>query len=195
MYCSIGDAVVHLVDAEDLRFAAVAAELVVLAHDERLDRLGRADFRAQAAEAAARQVEVEVIEDLDLLPRLAVAAERDQIVRARLRALVADDAGLGAGGRLGLQPQHAAEARRRRTPLGRILERERRLRRVLQRDPQPLEQVDEEDRFEERDDGLHVSARFSPIEQVGSVSPDMMTRSLRSTVPSLRILSCSRIRP
>ena len=63
-----GNAVVHLVDAEDLRVAAVAAELVVLAHDERLDRLGRADFRAQAAEAAARQVEVEVVEDLDLLP-------------------------------------------------------------------------------------------------------------------------------
>ena len=31
--------------------------------------------------------------------------------------------------------------------------------------------------------------------KVGSTSPDMMTRSLRSTVPSLRILSCRRIRP
>ena len=34
----------------------------------------------------------------------------------------------------------------------------------------------------------------SPM-RVGSVWPDMMTRSLRSTVPSLRILSCSRINP
>src|SRR3954453_18228708 len=30
---------------------------------------------------------------------------------------------------------------------------------------------------------------------VGSVAPDMMTRSFLSTVPSLRILSCSRISP
>ena len=38
---------------------------------------------------------------------------------------------------------------------------------------------------------------YAPLadDSVGSVSPDMMMRSLRSTVPSLRILSCSRIRP
>src|SRR5258708_7869367 len=49
--------------------------------------------------------------------------------------------------------------------------------------------------------GLIAQAR-SPLDWargwpiiVGSLSPDMMTRSLRSTVPSLRILSCSRIRP
>ena len=29
----------------------------------------------------------------------------------------------------------------------------------------------------------------------GSLAPDMIIRSLRSTVPSFRILSCSRIRP
>src|SRR5262245_45526 len=42
------DAVVHLVDAQNLGVAAVAAELVVLAHDQRLDRLGGADLRAKA---------------------------------------------------------------------------------------------------------------------------------------------------
>src|SRR4051812_29934535 len=182
-------AVVHLVDAEDLRVAAVSAELVVLAHDQRLNRLGRAHFRAQPAETAARQVEIEVVEHLDLGARLAVSAERNQIVRARLRALVADDAGLGAGGGFDLETQHAAKARSRRTTLGRVLESERGLRRVLQRDPHALEQVDQEDRLEETDDGLHDYAR-SPITRVGSVWPDMITRSLRSTVPSLRILSC-----
>src|SRR5690348_18272684 len=120
------NSVVHLIDAEDLRLPAVASELVVLAHDEGLDRLGRTDFGAEAAEAAARQVEVEIIEDLDLRAWLAVPAERDQVVGARLGALVADDAGLRAGARLGLEAQHAAEARRRRPPLGRILEGERR---------------------------------------------------------------------
>ena len=69
------------------------------------------------------------------MPGFAVAAERDQVVRTGLRALIADDAGLGAGAGLGLQPQHAAEARRGRTPFSRILKREGRLRRVLQRDP------------------------------------------------------------
>src|SRR5205085_8578252 len=154
------------------------------------DRLGRADFRAQPAEAAARQVEVEVVEHLDLLSGLAMAAERDQIVGTRLRALIADDAGLGARAGLGLQPEHAAKARRGRPPLGRILERERGLRRVLQRDPEALQQVDEKDRLEE----FENHAR-SPVTSVGSVSPDMITRSLRSVVPSLRILSCSRISP
>src|SRR5262249_52973471 len=135
------DAVVHLIDAENLRVAALASELVVLAHDERLDWLGRAHLRAEAAEAAAREVEVEVVENLDLLSRLAVAAERDQIVGTRLRALVADDAGLRAGAGLGLEPEDAAEARRRRPALGRVLKGERGLRRVLQRDPEPLQQV------------------------------------------------------
>src|SRR6185312_8154013 len=90
-----GYAVVHLVDPEDLGVAAVRAELVVLAHDERLDGLGRAHLGALVAEAAA----------------------------------------LGAGAGLGLETEHPAEARRRRAALGRILEREGRLRRVLQRDP------------------------------------------------------------
>src|SRR6478609_5569673 len=94
-------AVVHLVHPEDLRVAAVASQLVVLAHDQRLDRLGRADFGAQPAKAAAGQVEIEVIENFDLLPRLAVAAERNQVVGAGLGALVANDAGLGAGAGLG----------------------------------------------------------------------------------------------
>src|SRR4029077_3721568 len=120
----------------------------------------------------------------DLLAGLAMTAEGDQIVGARLRALIADDAGLRAGAGLGLQPEHAAKARRRRPPLRRILERERGLRRVLQRDPQAFQQVDEKDRLQE----LENHAR-SPI-KVGSVSPDMITRSLRSVVPSLRILSC-----
>src|SRR6185369_7534639 len=112
---------------------------------------------------------------------------RDEIVGTRLRALVAHDAGLRAGRRFDLEPEHAAEARRGRTPFGRILEREGRLRRVLQRQPQPFQQVHEKDRLEETDDGLHGYA-LSPI-TVGSVSPDMMMRSLRSTVPSFRILS------
>src|SRR5262249_55755443 len=143
------DAVVHLVDAQNLRLAAVAAELVVLAHDERLDRLGRAHLGAQPAEAAARQIKVEVVEDFNLRARLAVSTECDQIVRTRLRALVADDAGLRAGAGLGLQAQHAAEARRRRPALRRVLEREGRLRRVLEREPQALEEVDEEDGLQE----------------------------------------------
>src|SRR6185503_5383668 len=139
----------HLVNAHDLRIATVGPELVVLAHDERFDRFGRADLGAQPAEAAARQIEVKVVEDFYLQTGLAMAAERNQIVRAGLRALVADDARLRAGGGLGLQPQHAAEPRRRRPAFGWILERERRLRRVLQRDPQTLEKVDEKDGLQE----------------------------------------------
>src|SRR6185369_190940 len=186
------DAVVHLIDAQDLRFTIVAAELVVLAHDQRFDRFGRTDFCAQSAEAAARQVEVEVIEHLDLRAWFAMPAERNQIVGAGLGALIADDAGLRAGARFGLQPEDAAETRRGLTPLRRILKGKGRLRCVLQRNPQTFEQVDEKDRFEELDDGLHYAR--SPI-SVGSVSPDMMTRSLRRTVPSLRILSWRRINP
>src|SRR5262249_11781566 len=121
-------------------------------------------------------------------------AERNEIVRARLRALVADDAGLRAGGRLHLQPQDAAESRCGWPPLRRVLEREGGLRCVLESEPQPFQQVDEADRLEEPDDRLHGYA-LSPMTIVGSVSPDMMIRSLRSTVPSLRILSCRRIRP
>src|SRR5881296_2488545 len=141
--------VVHLVYAKDLHFAAVATKFVILAHDERLDWLGRANFRAQAAKAAARQVEVEVVEDLDLLSGLSMSAERDEIVGAGLRALVADDAGLSAGGRLDLKPQHAPESRRRGPALGRVLERERRLRGVFERDPQPFQQVHEKNGLQE----------------------------------------------
>src|SRR5580765_7750958 len=199
MLCSGGvlldrHAVVHLIDAKDLRIPAVTAEFVILAHDERLDRFGRADLRAQAAEAAAGKIEVEVVEDLNLLPRLAVTAEGDQVIRARLGALVADDAGLGAGGGLDLQAQDSAKARRCRTALSRILKRERRLRRVLQGQPQTLQQIDQKDRLEESDDRLHGYA-LSPMTNVGSLWPDMMMRSFRSTVPSLRILSCRRISP
>src|SRR5262245_59855522 len=67
------DPVVHLIDAEDLGFPAIAAEFVILAHDQGLNGLGGTHFRAQPAKAAARQVEVEVVQDLDLLARLAVA--------------------------------------------------------------------------------------------------------------------------
>src|SRR5262245_46003143 len=139
------DAVIHLVDAEDLAVAVVRAELVVLAHDERLHRPRRADLGAEPAEAAAREVEVEVVEDLDLLSGLAVAAERDQVVGTGLRALIADDAGRGAGFGLDLKAEQAAEARRDRTALRRVLKGEGGLRRVARRDQQPLDEVDEED--------------------------------------------------
>src|ERR1700730_4085411 len=92
--------VVHLVDAHDLRIAAVGSELVVFAHDERFDRLGRANLGAQPAETAARQIEVKVVENFYLQTGLAMAAERNQIVRAGLGTLVADDARLRTGGRL-----------------------------------------------------------------------------------------------
>src|SRR5262245_423923 len=65
--------VVHLVDAQDLRLPTVAAKLVILAHDERLDRLGGTHLRAQATEAAPGEVEIEIVENLDLLAGLAVA--------------------------------------------------------------------------------------------------------------------------
>src|SRR2546425_1052377 len=84
--------VVHLVDAHDLGVAAVAAQLVIFAHDERFDRLGGTHLGAQSAEAAAREVEVEIIENLDLLAGLAVTAEGDQVIRTGLRALVARNA-------------------------------------------------------------------------------------------------------
>ncbi len=45
--------VVHLIDPQDPCYAAVACQLVVLAVDERLDRLRWAHFGAQTAEAAA----------------------------------------------------------------------------------------------------------------------------------------------
>src|SRR5579864_1473859 len=113
----------------------------------------------------------------------------DQVVRTRLGALIAHNAGLGAGARLGLEPQDAAEPGRRGTALGGVLERKSRLRGVLQRDPQALEQVDEKERFEE----FQHYAR-SPM-MIGSLWPRGITRLFRSTVPSLRILSWSRIRP
>jgi hypothetical protein len=143
-----GDAVVHLVDAEDLGLPAIAAKFVILAHDQRLDRLGGTHFRAEAAEAAARQIKVKVVEDFDLLARLAVAAERDEVVGTRLGALIADDTGLGPRAGLGLQTQDTPEARSGRPPLGRILEGESRLE-GNQRYPQPfIRSIDEED-------GLH----------------------------------------
>src|SRR5437762_2029079 len=89
--------VVHLIDAHDLRIAAVGPELVVFAHDERLDRFGGTNLGAESAEAAARQIKVKIIEHFDLEARLAMAAEGDQIVRAGLRTLIADDARLRTG--------------------------------------------------------------------------------------------------
>src|SRR5262249_23292138 len=136
-----GYAVVHLVDAQDLRLSTVATKFVILAHDERLDRLGRVDLGAEPAKPASREVGGEVVQHLDLEARLAMAAERNQIIGAGLRALIADDAGLRAGGRLGLQSQHAAKAGRRGSTLGWILEGERRPRRVFRGDPQSLDQV------------------------------------------------------
>src|SRR5581483_3077087 len=183
------NAVVHLVNAQDLGLAAIRTKLVILAHDEGLNRLGWAHFRAQSAEAAPGQVEIEVIEHFDLGSWLAVAAQGNQVVGARLRALITDDAGLGAGAGLGLQPQDAAEAWRGRPPLRRILERKRRLRRVFQRHPQALEQVDQEEGLDE----LEHYAR-SPM-TTGSLWPRGITRSFRNTVPSLGILSCNRINP
>src|SRR6185295_10331095 len=129
------NAVVHFVNPQNLCIPAVAPQLVILAHDERLDRLGGAHFGAQAAKTATRQVEVEVVENLDLLARLPVAAEGDQVVGARLGALVADDAGLGTGGGLDLQAQDSPEPWRRRPALRRVLKGERRLWRVLQGEP------------------------------------------------------------
>src|SRR5687768_10078338 len=117
-----------------------------------------------------------------------MTAERDQIVRTRLCALVADDTRLRARLGLDLEPQHSAESRRHGTPLRRILECKRRLWRVLQRQPETFNQVDEKNHAEQ----FHHDR--SPT-RLGSDSPTMMTRSLRSTVPSLRILSCSRINP
>src|SRR5262249_55923946 len=181
-----GHAVVHLVDAKDLRIPAIAAEFVILAHDQRLDWLGGTDFGAQPAEAAPRQVEIEVVEHFDLLARLAVTAERNEVVGARFRALIAHDAGLGAGAGLGLEPEHAAEARCGRPPLGRVLERERRLRRVLEGDPQTLQQVDEKNRFQEAQDHDRSPPGNASPTRIGSLVFAMITRSLRSTVPSLR---------
>ena len=67
------------------------------------------------------------------------------------------------------------------------------LRRVLEGQPEPLEQVDQEDHPEELHECLHGYPRSST--KIGSVCPAMMTRSLRSTVLSLRILSWRRISP
>ena len=62
---------------------------------------------------------------------------------------------LRAGTRLGLQTQDAPEAGGCRPSLRWILERKRRLRRVLQRDPEAFQQIDEKDGLEEVDYGLH----------------------------------------
>src|SRR5258707_666288 len=80
-----------------------------------------------------------------------------------------------AAGGLDLEPQHAAEARRGRPPLSRILEGEGRLRRVLHRDPHALQQVDEKNRLEESDDRLHQAR--SPIARAGAESAER--RALR----------------
>src|SRR4029453_10758005 len=142
-------AVVHLIYAENLGFPAVAAKFVILAHDPGLDGLRGADFRTQPAETAPGQIEVEIIQNFDLLPWLAMAAERDQVVGTRPRTLVAADAGLGPSPWLGLQPENAAETWGRRSSFRRILEGERGLWCVLQGHPQTLQQVDQKDRLQE----------------------------------------------
>src|SRR5689334_2974904 len=85
-------AVVHFVDPEHLLVPAVAAELVIFAHDQRFHRLGRTYLGAQPAETAPRKVEVEIIEHLDLLSGLAVSAKCNKVVGTDLRALIADNA-------------------------------------------------------------------------------------------------------
>ena len=59
---------------------------------------------------------------------------------------------------------------------------------------QPLDEVDEKDRPKEILELRHAVYPRSPT-STGSVVPALMTRSLRSTVSSFRILSCSRISP
>src|SRR6185503_4451114 len=68
------DPVVHLIDPQNLGIAAVAAQFVIFAHDQGLDGFGRAHLGTQTTEAAPGQVEIEIIENLDLLPGLAVPA-------------------------------------------------------------------------------------------------------------------------
>src|SRR5438128_92264 len=85
--------------------------------------------------------------------------------------------------------------------------------RVLQRHPEALEQVDENNHLQETGQRLHSvgsgplasvrwlrsvgsgppQPRFST--RIGSEAPAGMTRALRSTVLSFLILSCSRISP
>src|SRR6186713_462854 len=89
-----------------------------------------------------------------------MTAQGNQIVRARLGALIAHDAGLGARLGLHLQTKNTAEPWRHRAPLGWILEREGRLRRVLEREPETLEQVDEEDGSKQFSHGLANQRRF-----------------------------------
>ena len=72
-----------------------------------------------------------------------MAPEGNQVVGAGLRALIADDAGLRAGFGLDLEPQDAAEARRDRPPLGRILKGKSGLGSVFQRQPESLEEIDD----------------------------------------------------
>src|SRR5262245_23047497 len=154
------DAVVHLIYAKNLGFPAVAAKFVILAHDQRLDGLRGADFCTQPAETAPGQIEVEIIQNFDFLPGLAVASEGDQVVGTCLRALVANDAGLGPGPRFGLQPENAPESGSRRSSFRRILKSEGGLRRVLERHPQTLQQVDQKNRLQELEEDSHNGTRW-----------------------------------
>ena len=96
-----------------------------------------------------------------------MSTQSNEIIGTCLGALVAHDACLRTGAGLCLEAQHAAKTRSRGPPFRGVLECEGRLRRVLQRDPKPLQQVDEENRFEETDDRVHAR---SPID-VGRGDP------------------------
>jgi hypothetical protein len=139
-----GDPVVHFIYAQNLGFPAVRTKFVIFAHDEGLDRLGGTDFGTEPAEAAPRQIEIKVVQNLDFLAGLAMAAERNQVVRAGLRTLIAHDANLRTGFGLNLEPQDAPEPGRHRPALCRILKGEGRLRGVLERHPQALQDIEEE---------------------------------------------------
>jgi hypothetical protein len=104
------DAVVHLVDPEDLRVSAVGTQFVILAHDERLDGLW-GTLRSTVRKNCSGQVEIEVIQNFDFLSGLAVAAKRDQIIGHAL-AHWSHTMQVWAPTPAPLQPQHAAEPRR-----------------------------------------------------------------------------------
>src|SRR5205814_6827186 len=91
-----------------------------------------------------------------------------------------------------LEAENTAKARCDRPPFGRILKRERRLRRVTQRHEQSLDQIDQQDRSDKARNAVHVA---SSTTGTGSVEPSLMTCFRRSTVFSRRILSWSRISP
>ena len=89
------NAIVHFVNPHDLVVAAVSTEFIILTHDERFDWLGWAYFRTQPTERTAGQIKIKIIQDFYFVSWFAVTTQVDQLVRAHLSALVANDAGLG----------------------------------------------------------------------------------------------------